>query len=404
MAVKDIKAAIAYRPIFTNQDKRYVVVRGGTGSGKSYHMYMRIVSRILSEKPHIYLCLRKYATTVRRSIWHGLTKYIVDAGLSHRFTFYRGNYTIVCDNGNEIWMGGVDDPEKLKSIEGVTSVWLEEATAFNASDFVELDRRFYADTPHHKEILITFNPISTNNWIYSLFFSGQEYKDDTLYVHTTLADNPWAPPDKLKVVERYKNTDDMAYRVYGLGEWGALQGLIYHPFAIGVAPDKRPEQTFYGLDFGYNVPSALIRVDVHDGQYYVSELLYQTEMTAADIIAKIKASEVERHAPIYCDAADPATIEAIHRAGYNAKPAKKDVLQGISHIKSLHDKIVVTDAPNLTREAGLYRWQVDKDEQPMDRPVKSEDHALDALRYALYTHLYKGGGVSITFNSFNPYI
>ena len=362
-------------------------MRGGTGSGKTYHTYIRVLLRTISETPHIYLCLRKHGVNVKRSIWKGMLDMATTLGIRDQFELNKSDYTMTHINGNQIWFGGLDDPEKLKSIEGVTSVWMEEATEFKDDDFIELNRRFRATTPHHKEIIVTFNPIDKGNWVYKQFFGMSHRTDRTLYLHTTYKDNPFLDKDLVDEIKTYQETDPYQYEVYALGEWGILEGQIYRMWQMVDALPERIDETFYGLDFGYNNPTACIAVHVSDGKYYLEEILYETGLTVDDIANRLKEIGVKPKANIYCDAADPASIESLYRKGFNTHKANKDVLEGIRKVKEAWPDIYSIPAnANLHIETESYKWKTDKNGNVLDEPTKHKDHILDALRYAMYTY------------------
>ena len=119
-------------------------------------------------------------------------------------------------------------------------------------------------------------------------------------------------------------------------------------------------------------------------------MLYETKLTTTDLIERLKVLNIKRSDEIYCDAAEPKTIEELVRAGYNAKPAEKDVYAGIQKVKS-QPLIVTPDSTNLIKEIRSYKWKVDKDGKVHsdEQPVKMWDHLCDAMRYAIYTKLNK---------------
>jgi phage terminase large subunit len=115
------------------------------------------------------------------------------------------------------------------------------------------------------------------------------------------------------------------------------------------------------------------------------------ELVPAREVLSIRALEsmnIGINPEIYCDAAEPARIEEIHRSSFNARPAEKDVVDGIDFLKRFR-RMTGRDSPNLIREFSRYNWKTDKDDKPLDEPVKFDDHLCDAARYAIYTHLRK---------------
>lgn len=122
--------------------------------------------------------------------------------------------------GNEILCSGMDDPEKIKSIAGITSVWCEEATELDELDFNQLELRVRGETDHYKQFIITFNPISDQHWLKRRFFDAP---DDEVYIlHTTYKDNSFLDKDYIyHLTERVKSNANL-YKVYVLGEWGKV--------------------------------------------------------------------------------------------------------------------------------------------------------------------------------------
>ena len=147
-------------------------------------------------------------------------------------------------------------------------------------------------------------------------------------------------------------------------------------------------EIFYGQDFGYKVASALIQVELFENAIYANELIYQTGLTTNDLIETYKVIGMTKTGEIYCDASEPKTIEEMFRAGYNVRPADKDVWAGIQKVKSM--PLYITEKSiNLLYELKNYKWKSDKDGvvKPAEEPMKINDHGLDALRYAIFTKL-----------------
>jgi hypothetical protein len=122
--------------------------------------------------------------------------------------------------GNEILCAGMDDPEKIKSIAGITSVWCEEATELDELDFNQLELRVRGETENYKQFIITFNPISEQHWLKGRFFDVPD--TETLILHTTYKDNSFLDADYIyHLTERVKANPNL-HKVYVLGEWGKV--------------------------------------------------------------------------------------------------------------------------------------------------------------------------------------
>jgi len=221
------------------------------------------------------------------------------------------------------------------------------------------------------------------SWVYDV-----ADKETNLLIHSTYKDNPFLPIEQVAEIESLKDADENLWKVFGLGERGKSSEIIYTHWRQGQFPDEC--ETVYGLDFGYSVPTALVKVGFYEKQTFVKEMLYETKLTTTDLIERLKVLNIKRSDEVYCDAAEPKTIEELVRAGYNAKPAEKDVYAGIQKVKS-QPLIVTPDSTNLIKEIRSYKWKVDKDGKVHadEQPVKMWDHLCDAMRYAIYTKLNK---------------
>ena len=170
-----------------------------------------------------------------------------------------------------------------------------------------------------------------------------------------------------------------------MGERGASQEQIYTHYKL--TNDTPPGEVFYGLDFGFRVPTALVRVTLAENQLYVHEMLYEPSMTTTDLIERLPSLGIMQYDEIFCDAAEPKTIEELYRHGWNVKGADKDVYAGIMKVKSL-PMFITAASTNLHDELRKYKWKTDRDGKVIDKePVKLDDHLVDAMRYAVYTKM-----------------
>jgi len=387
-----------FYPLFQNE-QRYVNLVGGAGSGKSVFAAQKIVKRIVKEKGHKIAIFRRIAKTLKGSCFEEVLGIIHDWNLSKLFKVNLSDLTITfIPNGNRVVFLGLDDQEKLKSVRGITSIWIEEATELLPKDFEQIDLRLRGKTKWYKQIILTYNPISHLHWLKPKFFdvtpercAGQDdrYKitGNALTLHTTYQDNRFIDDEYRTVLNGLRGN---ARKVYKLGEWGILEGLIYEPAIMDVYP-KYFNETIRGLDFGFNNAMALIRLDLKDGEAYVTEEFYNTGYTTNDLIKWMNDHHIDDREPIYADSAEPDRIEEIARAGYNIVPADKgpgSVMAGIDLCQTIktHTK---PENVNYNAERNMYQWRVDRNGKSMDEPMKENDHGQDAFRYALWSHLGK---------------
>ncbi|GAB3194666.1 hypothetical protein ABID22_000146 [Pontibacter aydingkolensis] len=246
---------------------RYLVLKGGGSSGKSNGAFLKIVLRVLSEPKQRILVVRKVASTLKESCYKDIETHINEMGLNYRFTFYSQPLRIKDNfNGNEILFAGLDDVERLKSIKGISSIMIEEASEIDEHDFMQLDLRLRDRNPNYKQIILAFNPVSEDLWIKKYFFDVRNPKADL--VETTFLNNAFLDKDSREVLEKEMKKSKHYYQVYALGEWGTpdTSGLFYNQFDLdkhvrdnGEA-DYDPDKHIY-LSWDFNVlPSVSLLV------------------------------------------------------------------------------------------------------------------------------------------------
>ena len=215
-----IKTNKSYKCAFESKH-RYLVLKGGAGSGKSIAAVQKIILRVTTERGHRILCIRKVATTIRNSIYQLLVDKLLEYDIFSEFTINKSEMRFTHNaTGNEILCAGMDDPEKIKSIAGITSVWCEEATELDELDFNQLELRVRGETENYKQFIITFNPISEQHWLKGRFFDVPD--TETLILHTTYKDNSFLDADYIyHLTERVKANPNL-HKVYVLGEWGKV--------------------------------------------------------------------------------------------------------------------------------------------------------------------------------------
>jgi len=373
----------AYLPVLSDES-RFKVLYGGAGSGKSHFVAQSVVLRCLKEKGRRFLIVRKVARTLRYSVIVLIREIIATMGLENVFEVNRTDMTITCRlNGNQLLFLGLDDVEKLKSIHGITDIWIEEASEVLQSDFEQLNLRLRGNPEIKKQVVLTFNPISATHWLKQYFFDRR--RDNTFILKTTYKDNAFLDDEYIKELESLKDRDYTYYQIYTLGEWGILGNLIYTNYVIEDIPQDSSAygSTYAGLDFGFNDPSALVRIGWKDSELYVFDELYQSGLTNAELI-EAAAEMVPRNEHITADSAEPDRILEFRRAGFKIYPAKKgkdSVKFGIDWVKR-HRIHIHPSCQNFINEIQGYKYREDRDGNVLDEPVNMHDHLMDALRYA----------------------
>lgn len=381
------------------------IIYGGAGSGKSHNVALFLITLyILSLEPFRVLITRKTNSSL------SLTAYKLVEDLLKQleipYEHIKSEQIIRFDDGTEFYFRGIDDPEKIKSSEFNTA-WLEEATDFDENDYLQIKLRlrrqpFRIRTFDNKIVtvpnkpILTFNPVSMYNWIYGRFFDRNK-KETADILHTNFLDNPYLPQDYVEELKRLEETDPVLYKIYTLGIFTETINTIYNNYHIiseTEVPDEFEEE-MYGIDFGYNNPTAILHIGRIQNDYYVIDEVYETKMTNKDVIETLKDFVKNKDDVIYCDSAEPQRIEELRQNGFLVLPANKNVRDGIDYIKRC--RLFISDKCSSTiKEIKLYKWKEDKNGMILDEPVKHFDHSMDAMRYAIYTSYSRRSKVKST--------
>jgi len=379
--IKDLMTPKGYDML--KVESRYLISYGGSGSSKSYSATQKVIFRIITEKNHRILLLRKTASSLKKSVYQLLLDVISAWGINDLFIINKTDMSLLCKaNGNQILLSGLDDVEKLKSIAGISSIWIEEATEITSDDFDQLNLRLRGNTKSYKQIILTFNPISSQSWIKKRFFDNKI--NNSTIVHSTFEDNPFVDDEYKNILYSLAEQNKSYYEVYALGKWGDRKGLIFPDYTL---VDKLPieyEFVTFGLDYGFNHPQVLIETRTIGNNIYIKEIFYKSQSLVDDLISAMKEDGISENSLIYADSANPDKIVMLQNAGFkNCTQAKKDVLAGIDFVKS--KKIHITKcSTNIIKEIESYSWKLDKNGEPEEKPVKFLDDGMDALRYSIF--------------------
>lgn len=379
----------AFDHLFEPYDHRYRfwVERGSAGSGKSYAIAQAVWQSVLADKGRRWLVIRKVRSTVRHSVWALLDYVHQEMGLSGIVHKGITDFTFTTILGSQIICTGLDDPEKLKSIFGITDVWIEEATELTPDDFRQIDLRLRGGQLH-KRIILSFNPVSVLSWVKEEFFDRP--KDNAHLSHTTYHDNRYLDEAYREELEKLKDIDEYFYTVYALGEWGLLGNRIFSNYVVEDFDygEDDLEMTTGGMDFGFNHPSAIERAGFKDGELYIYAEVHERGLINSQLIERAVAlyGDPRDRELIKADSAEPDRIKEFNEAGFDvigAKKGKDSVRMGIDYLKRLKIHIHRSNCPGIAREFDSYKWREDKDGNVLDEPVGFNDDGIAALRYAV---------------------
>lgn len=382
-----------YLPYLEDYSTRFLLFYGGAGSGKSHFIAQRLVYKALKDTRKI-LVLRKVNRTTKASTFQLLLDTLNQFGIINYCVINRTDFSITLPTGSQFLCMGLDDPEKIKSITGLTDAWLEEATEFSLDDFSQVNLRVRDPKAENQEIILSLNPVSKANWCYLHFFAENpeldEFRKTVRIVHTTYKDNPHLPEAYVQALLMMKATNEVYYKIYALGEFGSLDKLIYNNWQkMDFDPDTIKGQLLCGLDFGYtNDPTAFtasILVE-NERRIYIFKEWGGTGYLNNAIADQIK--EMGFAKSIICaDSAEQKSIDEIKRLGISRiKPCVKgkgSVLQGIQKLQQ-YELIVHPSCENVIEELENYAWKKDRQtNEYINEPAEGFDHYMDSLRYSL---------------------
>ncbi|WP_077622011.1 PBSX family phage terminase large subunit [Sediminibacillus massiliensis] len=380
--------------------KRYRIMKGSAGSGKSVNVAQDFIIKLSDPKYKgaNLLCVRKVDVSNRHSTFSELK-----GAINKIYGDKADNYWYVNESamtlkslvtGNEVIFRGVQhekDREKLKSINfpngKLTWIWIEEATELYEADVDILDDRLRGilENPNlYYQITMTFNPVSAQHWIKKKYF---DYKDDDIFTHhSTYLNNRFIDEAYHRRMERRKEQDPEGYRIYGLGEWGEVGGLILtnikiHEFESDLS---RFDSKIYSQDFGYNHANAILDLGYKDGDIFVCDEIYEYEKDTDELIKIANERGLNKRLQMPCDSAEPDRIKMWKKAGYRAYPVKKGQGSVNAQIDWLKQRTIHIHPRCVNTIKEIHQWKWRKDEKLniyLDEPVNIFDDAMAALRY-----------------------
>lgn len=365
---------------------RTVINIGGARSSKSHSIAQLLIERAIRGRNLEIGIMRKTGPALKRSAQRLTINLMAEYGLYKQDAYHRqeGYYDL---RSNRFTFMSLDDPSKARSTE-FNYIWLEEANEFTFEDYLTLRTRLskFNALGIRNQIFCSLNPDDPNGWIHQNLIGTP----DAEVIHSTYRDNPFVDADYIKDLLSLKDIDPETYAVFALGEWAQASNLIYPKVEYC---EKLPDTFDYairGLDFGFNNPTALVKIAVKDSRPYVQQELYESGLNNRELIAQMDSiiPSDERDIPIYADSEASDRIDEISKEGYNIIPAEKgpgSVHAGILSLKSARP-IITQDSAELVKEIKVYKWLKNRDGKPTDKPVKFNDHAMDAMRYAWFSH------------------
>jgi phage terminase large subunit len=410
-----LEFAELYEPLFTT-NARYIHLWGGRGRGGSFtgtQYYLHLVTQ--PEYFRGYL-MRLVASDIRESLWRDFKDRVEEAELEDLFHFNESQMSAVCiPTGNMILSKGFkkssgDRTAKLKSIAGATHVLIEEAEEISEDDFKQLDDSLRTTKTKNVQVIKSFNPPDKNHWFWKRWYRLTECEDPKGYYRALARTDPSLLSifstyhDNLSNLSEsfitnqinYQGTDPDYYhtRVNGLISEGKI-GRIYRNWQyIDAMPNHYGK--FYGLDFGFNDPVALVECEAHNQNVYLEEKIYETGLTNKELSDLMIKIGISKNATIYADCAEPKSIKELRGYGWTIVEAEKgpdSIINGIKFVKQYN--IYATEkSTNLWFENQNYTWKM-VNKIPTNEPEDQHNHLMDAIRYAMTGKLKKQTGWKI---------
>ena len=367
---------IQHTPVFSknfdalNDEKvRFIINQGGSRSSKTYSLCQMMIVYCLTTPGKMVSIVRKTFPILRGTVMRDFIEVMRELDLYEEKNHHKTEQIYHFPNGSQIEFFAADNEQKLRGRKRDV-LWVNESNELNFEEFTQLNMRT-AD-----KLIFDFNPSENFHWLYDLIS-----RPEAILIHSTYKDNPFLPESQVKEIENLIMYDESYYKIYALGEKGTGKTTIYtHWKHYEHLPEIK--ETYYGLDFGFNHPTALIEVNIIDNTCYVKEIIYKEGLTSTDLIKMMDELQISKKKEIACDTARPEIIEDLRRKGYNAKSAIKDVKDGIDSVKS-SGLFIHKESINILKEISSYKWKVNGDIL-LDEPVKVYDDAMDAMRYAIH--------------------
>lgn len=338
---------------------------GGTRSGKTYAILQYLIVKALESNETITV-VRKTIPSLKRTVIKDFTDILKGIGI------YDDNNWNTTDRiynfpNSTIQFINTDDGDKLRGIKS-TTLFIDEASEVDEESYFQLSIRTSG------RIILAFNPtISPFHWLRTM-------SDCERFV-TNYKDNPYLPEEMIKAIEDLEHTSPKKWLIYGKGEYAANDKAIYQ---FTICEDFDAEFVGFGLDWGYSSdPTAVVAVYKSGNRLYLEEVLYERALVMKDIGDRLNRKGIDKSYEIWCDSAEPRSIEELYRMGFNAKAVTKgpdSIRFGISVLQN-YNIFIHKNSQNLINEMYAYQYSTDKHGYVTDIPEGGLDHLLDAVRY-----------------------
>ena len=368
----DIKATAIFEKNYEAilGDKRFIINEGGSRSSKTYSLCQLMIIYCLQNNNKVVSVIRKTFPALRATVLRDFIEILKEIGLYKDENHNKSEQIYTFANGSMVEFFSVDNEQKIRGRKRDIA-WCNEANELYFDDFTQLNMRT------EDKLIFDYNPSDSASWLYEL------PAEESIKIKSTYRDNPFLPESIKAQIEDLARTDEALYQIYALGEKAISKSNIYSNWSFVAHRPAKFVKYVYGLDFGYNHPTALMRVYYCDNDIYIEPVIYESYLTTTMLIEKLGTLGIEQTVTILADYSRPEIIQEMNIAGYDVQNANKVVKKGIDNLKSFG--VICQDDKALRREYENYKWKKIGD-FITDEPVKLFDDAMDAIRYAT-THI-----------------
>lgn len=381
-----------FYPYLFDYSHRWEVYMGSAGSAKSYFITQKLIIRACRERVRILVC-RRTGTTIRNTCF-SLFKEIIAKWKLHDYVRIReSDFNIRFPNGSEIIFIGVDEETKLLSLNNIGVIFIEEAFEVPQNIVEQLNLRLRGST-ENQQIIMAFNPISRNHWLYS--FCELNPPTSFVFIHSTYKDNPFLNADYIAELEELYIRNPAKARIFCDGEWGVdTAGLVitnwkqeeFDPMALAASGLEHR----VGMDLGWIDKSAIIDslYDKENHIIYVFNEFYKSGCQLSELATAIRDMNLHK-SKIFVDAAEPRSIQYFKNKGLNTVPASKGKDSVKAGLMFLQDNLIVVHprCKNFIMELSNFSYIKSKQTgEWTDSTTHEFSHAIDACRYG-YSDIY----------------
>ena len=365
------------KPLFIDK-KRFLIVQGGMRAAKSFSIMMLVTSWCQTYGDKVASVAGISYPHLSKGAIRDFQKIMKDAGQwePERWNGSQKQYTF--SNGTILEFISVDNMDAHGPARDL--LFVNEANAMDWNTFDQLAART-AD-----KVIIDYNPTS-KFWAHTELLEKKPERCD--FIILTYKDNEALAPSIREYIEDHApkpgEKPSNWWLVYGLGQIGSLEGNVYHGWQrLGNWTKKDTKLLRYGLDFGFNDPTAMVEIrEDKEGNIIVRQLIYESGLNSDQYAEELEYADIDPTVLIVADSARPEIIAAIRKAGYRIVPADKNagsVLRGIDKVQQRH---ILYEGADLEREYMSYAWRTTRSGERLNEPQDGDDHLLDALRYAI---------------------